>query len=225
MSAMRGPAMAQMRQAAKAALLLLAAIWASSGSNLSFAEGAEGADRRIPLSELKVGEEMDGRVKNVHRMFGWFVDIGAARDAFLELEEACDGFPVEGMKTWRKGASMTVRILDVDLEGYAIKITKRTGPLDRPPQFRRPPSAEDVASYSDVDANDFIDTTICGMSPNGLWLRVPARGEGQDFRTLLRLDECKESVKETACLGMTVPVRVTGIDQAKNRVLVSMIDP
>eukprot|EP00438_Fugacium_kawagutii_P015579 Skav229712 [mRNA] locus=scaffold49:160834:163606:- [translate_table: standard] len=126
MSAMRGPAMAQMRQAAKAAaaLLLLAAIWASSGSNLSFAEGAEGADRRT------------------------FVDIGAARDAFLELEEACDGFPVEGMKTWRKGASMTIE--DVDLEGYAIKITKRTGPLDRPPQFRRPPSAEDVASYSSL---------------------------------------------------------------------------
>eukprot|EP00438_Fugacium_kawagutii_P015578 Skav229711 [mRNA] locus=scaffold49:158968:159493:- [translate_table: standard] len=69
------------------------------------------------------------------------------------------------------------------------------------------------------------------MSPNGLWLRVPARGEGQDFRTLLRkvssqvcllARQLQESVKETACLGMTVPVRVTGIDQAKNRVLVSM---
>lgn len=32
----------------------------------------------------------------------------------------------------------------------------------------------------------------------------------------------QESVKSTASLGMTVPVRVTGIDQEKNQVLVTM---
>lgn len=30
-----------------------------------------------------------------------FVDIGATKDAFMEFEEGCDGFPVDGINTWR----------------------------------------------------------------------------------------------------------------------------
>ena len=33
-----------------------------------------------------------------------FVNIGAEKQAFLEFEEACDGFPQEGMSTWRARA-------------------------------------------------------------------------------------------------------------------------
>eukprot|EP00435_Cladocopium_sp_Y103_P068946 s47_g32.t1 len=182
---------------------------------------AEVSDERIPLADLKVGEEMDARIKKPWRMFGWFVDIGATKDAFMEFEEGCDGFPADGINTWRKGASLSVRILDLDVD--RIYLTTRNGPLERPPRFRRSPTAEDVESYGNVDANEIIDTSVCGMSPGGIWLRVPSRNAGEDFRTLLRLEDCEESVKETARLGMTVPVRVTGIDREKKRVLVTMM--
>lgn len=45
----------------------------------------------------------------------------------------------------------------------------------------------------DLPTEELIDASICGMSPNGIWLRLPSRAgdEGQDFRTLLRAEHCK----------------------------------
>ena len=205
----------------KVATLLLVALGICPKSLWNFSE----VEGRIPLKDLKVGEEVDGRVKGRYRSMGWFVDIGAIKDAFMEFEECCEGFPPNKMFTWRNGDSLTVRILELDDD--RVYLTKRGGSLERPPRFRQSPSVKDVEAYRDVDANELIDASICGMSPNGIWLRLPSRAgdEGQDFRTLLRAEHCKESVKSTASLGMTVPVRVTGIDQEKNQVLVTMLNP
>ena len=41
---------------------------------------------------------------------------------------------------------------------------------------------------------EIVDTSVCGMSPGGIWLRVPSRNAGEDFRTLLRLEDCEVAI-------------------------------
>ncbi|CAK9023761.1 unnamed protein product [Durusdinium trenchii] len=109
-------------------------------------------DQRTPLEDLKVGEEVDGRVIKKFFPNGWFVNIGATKDAFLEFEEAFDGFPPQKFSTWRKGASLSARILEI--HDGKIYITVRSGSLERPPRFRRPPSAQDVEALRNAGQKD-----------------------------------------------------------------------
>ncbi|CAJ1363208.1 unnamed protein product [Effrenium voratum] len=176
-------------------------------------------EKRIPPEQLSAGDTVDGRIRKRHFFQGWWVDIGATTDALLEFEEAADGYPEGGMKTWCKMDSLSARVLAVDAEKNKIWITCRSGPLDRPPQFRQSPTEEDIKAFSDVPEAEWLDGEVCGLGPNGAWIRL--RHSGRDCRTLLPRKHFPESLIQSAHLGMKVPVRVTDIDVEKRRLFIS----
>ncbi|CAE7828163.1 unnamed protein product [Symbiodinium sp. CCMP2592] len=168
----------------------LAVAWVLSAAVNFAAPG--GADDRIPLESLKVGTEVDAQILSKHRFSGWFVNIGTDRSAFLEFEEACDGFPTEGMNTWFRGSTLTARVLEND--GEKIWLTTRSGSLERPKRFRTPPEESQIAEFSGISSEEWVDAEVCGMFPKGAWVRMTTPSTRTDFRCLLRKEHFTDSL-------------------------------
>eukprot|EP00439_Symbiodinium_sp_Y106_P076059 s234_g15.t1 len=150
----------------------LAVAWVLSAAVNFAAPG--GADDRIPLESLKAGTEVDAQILSKHRFSGWFVNIGTDRSAFLEFEEACDGFPTEGMNTWLRGSTLTARVLEND--GEKIWLTTRSGSLERPKRFRTPPEESQIAEFSGISSER--DQVLDGEFPHAMprdWVRKAPR--------------------------------------------------
>mmetsp|Transcript_62177 Transcript_62177/g.116337 ORF Transcript_62177/g.116337 Transcript_62177/m.116337 type:complete len:223 (-) Transcript_62177:149-817(-) len=184
----------------------------------SFASPGSIPDDRISVDSLEIGMEVDAMILNKHRFSGWFANIGTDNPAFLEFEEACDGFPKDGMSTWLRGSSLSARVLEKD--GQKVFLTMRSGSLERPKRFRTPPSEDQIAAFSDVPATDWFDAEVCGMFPKGVWIKM-ASPDGE-FRTLLRKEEFEESFTESCHIGMKIKVRVLEADVNKKRLFVTM---
>ncbi|CAE7705028.1 Cacna1c [Symbiodinium sp. CCMP2456] len=199
----------------------LAVAWVLSAAVNFAAPGS--ADDRIPLESLKVGTEVDAQILAKHRFSGWFVNIGTERSAFLEFEEACDGFPTEGMNTWLRGSTLTARVLEND--GKKIWLTTRSGSLERPKRFRTPPEESQIAEFSGISSEEWVDAEVCGMFPKGAWVRMTTPSTRTDFRCLLRKEHFTESFVEQSHIGMKIQVRVLEVNLAQKQLYLSMLEP
>eukprot|EP00913_Durusdinium_trenchii_P029695 g27832.t1 len=88
----------------------------------------------ITARQFEVGQVVEGPVRDVWRSFA-FIDIGAERDAKLELSELEDGFSGKSLKAvlFREELVQS-RVLEVGQNG-AIWLTRRSGSLSRPPRL------------------------------------------------------------------------------------------
>ncbi|CAE7030624.1 unnamed protein product [Symbiodinium natans] len=191
-------------------------------ASTGFAASAS-ADERIPLDSLKVGMEVDAQILSKHRFSGWFVNVGSEKPAFLEFEEACDGFPMEGMSTWLRGSTLTARVLEND--GEKIWLTKRSGSLERPERFRVSPDESQIAEFSGISPTEWVDAVVCGMFPKGAWVKMTAPSTRSDFRSLLRKEHFTESFVEQSHVGMKIKVRVLKVDAGQKQLSLSMLEP
>eukprot|EP00440_Ansanella_granifera_P024784 gb/GFBE01026914.1/.p1 GENE.gb/GFBE01026914.1/~~gb/GFBE01026914.1/.p1 ORF type:complete len:235 (+),score=41.93 gb/GFBE01026914.1/:1-705(+) len=179
-------------------------------------------DGKIPISELEVGQELNGIVIRPYSFAGWFVDVGATSNGFLELEEVSDGFPSDGMSTIRKGSSVVARVLQID--GQKFYLTQRSGDLSRPPRFRRSPEPEHVEAFRDVPKDAWIDGEVSGMTTKGVWVKMSPPSGGEPIRSLLLKDNFKDGFVDEARPGLSVKVRVTAVDVPQKRVFITAKD-
>lgn len=70
---------------------------------------------RKPVSEISVGDEFTGRVKEI-KEFGAFVDIGYVRDALLHISRITMDKVDDINDHLKQGQEVTVHIIDVDTE-------------------------------------------------------------------------------------------------------------
>ena len=79
------------------------------------------------LEDLKAGMRLTGRVTNVTN-FGAFVDIGVHQDGLVHISELADRFVKDPHEVVRVRQSVTVTVLEVDLERRRIRLSMREQP-------------------------------------------------------------------------------------------------
>jgi len=80
------------------------------------------AERR--LADLRVGETLQGHVTNT-RKFGAFVDIGVGRDGLIHISNLAEGFVNQVEEVVQPGDTVTVKIVELDLEREKPRIGLR----------------------------------------------------------------------------------------------------
>ncbi|MBN2033478.1 MAG: RNA-binding transcriptional accessory protein [Deltaproteobacteria bacterium] len=86
--------------------------------NVKFAEGVKS------ISDLRPGLTLQGIVTNV-AAFGAFVDVGVHQDGLVHVSELSDGYVKNPHTVVKINQSVTVRILDVDLERNRISLSMK----------------------------------------------------------------------------------------------------
>eukprot|EP00930_Biecheleria_cincta_P064172 TRINITY_DN49722_c0_g1_i1.p1 TRINITY_DN49722_c0_g1~~TRINITY_DN49722_c0_g1_i1.p1 ORF type:complete len:261 (-),score=55.08 TRINITY_DN49722_c0_g1_i1:276-1058(-) len=179
-------------------------------------------DRKILVSELEVGQEVDGVVVRGFGFLGYFVDIGAESNGLLEFEELVDGFPSKDEEL-RKGEFVTARVLETD--GINFYLTRRTGDLARPPRFREKHTQEDVEAFQGVHDDEWLQGEVAGMWAKGVWVKITPPSGGWPVRSLVKPEDFTDGFAKTVFPGMKVMVRVTGVDVPQKRIDITMRDP
>ncbi len=97
----------------------------------SFKEGVE------KITDLKVGMYLEGVVTNVAN-FGAFVDIGVHQDGLVHISQLADTFVKDPHTVVKTGATVKVRVLDVDIVRNRINLSmkKHTGNKLKPHKNR-----------------------------------------------------------------------------------------
>ncbi|CAE8603612.1 unnamed protein product [Polarella glacialis] len=187
-----------------------------------FAEGSggAGAGEKVPLSELAVGQTLQGTVIRPFSFSGVFVDVGSTATGFLEYEEIVDGFTTrKDYKSLMKGLRVNVRVLEND--GQKLYLTRRTGDIARPERFRKPPTEELIAAFKCISPADWIEGPVVGMNEKGVWVKLAPPG-GEEVRSLLLVENFSEGFEKDVTPGQMVKVRVTAVDVPQKRVFITM---
>ncbi len=87
----------------------------------SFAEGVN------TLEDLKPGMRLPGKVTNVTR-FGAFVDMGVHQDGLVHISQLADRFVRDPAEVVKVGQTVTVTVLEIDLERKRIGLSMRQTP-------------------------------------------------------------------------------------------------
>eukprot|EP00933_Yihiella_yeosuensis_P033781 TRINITY_DN2741_c0_g1_i2.p1 TRINITY_DN2741_c0_g1~~TRINITY_DN2741_c0_g1_i2.p1 ORF type:complete len:246 (+),score=25.47 TRINITY_DN2741_c0_g1_i2:84-821(+) len=175
------------------------------------------------ISELEVGEELDGKVTKKYSYNGVFINVGAEKDGYMEFAECSDGFPAHSFAALSKGASVRVRVLE--RSGEKLHLTCRSGDLARPARVRIPQVPEHVQAFEGITPAEWLDGTVSGMIPKGLWIELSHPAGGEPISSVLLRENFANDIESSVSLGMKVKVRITDVDLSQKRVNVTMLDP
>lgn len=183
----------------------------------------EDVEEKLLVSELEVGQEVDGVVVNRLNSVGFFIDIGAEKHGLLEFDELVDGFTTKNDYLRKADFVTAARVLEID--GRNFYLTRRTGELARPPRFRQKLSPEDVEAFEGVPSDTWLQGEVAGMWAKGVWVKIAPPSGGKPIGGLLKREDFTDGLENEIVRGMKVMVRVTGVDAPQKRVDVSMRDP
>jgi uncharacterized protein len=85
------------------------------------------ADGVHALEDLQSGMQLPGKVTNITR-FGAFVDIGVHQDGLVHISQLADRFVRDPSEAVKIGQTVTVTVLEVDLERRRIALSMRKDP-------------------------------------------------------------------------------------------------
>jgi uncharacterized protein len=91
---------------------------------VQFAEGVSAID------DLRPGMSLPGIVTNV-TAFGAFVDVGVHQDGLVHVSQLADRFVRDPAEVVRVGPSVTVTVMEVDIERRRIGLSMKTSPQPR----------------------------------------------------------------------------------------------
>eukprot|EP00435_Cladocopium_sp_Y103_P049901 s1906_g15.t1 len=129
-------------------------------------------------SRFEVGQVVQGFVRNVWRSFA-FIDIGAERDARLELSELDDGFPGKSLKAvLYEHHTVRSRVLEV-AAGGAIWLTRRSGSLTRPPRIQKEDENRAPEALQSLPSDIWLDGQVGDFLPTGVFVHVRDPEDGQ----------------------------------------------
>lgn len=178
-----------------------------------------GAFRKMPLTALEIGRDVEGVVTRVYRQSMASVDIGAEIQGSLDCGEWCDGFALPEERL-REGDRVHGRILEND--GKRFYITCRTGDLTR--IRRRKNAVGSVADFAKVPADQFLHGTVQGIATWGVIVDVaPPNGGAVHSGKVHRKNFCDSFYRECT-FGAAVKVRIIDCDLEANRLELSMTD-
>jgi uncharacterized protein len=94
----------------------------NAGKELRQHEGTLKSQASIKMEDLKIGDLLDGVVRNVTR-FGAFVDIGLKSDALIHISQLADRFVKNPLDIVSVGQQLKARVINVDLETKRVSLS------------------------------------------------------------------------------------------------------
>jgi ribosomal protein S1 len=156
-------------------------------------------------TELKVGMELRGKVKNIE-LFGAFVDIGTGQDALLHISQL-------GQPNVRNVEDVVKT--DEEITVYVLKIHEDTGrvalSLEEPPAL----------SWEGVSEGNTLKGTVVRIENYGVFVDVGAERPGMVHVSELA-DGFVKSPSDVVSIGDEVEVRVLKVNRRKRQIDLSM---
>lgn len=180
---------------------------------------------RLPARELEsltVGQELEGVVVCRVEDSGYFVDVGAGKQAWLDAGELVDGFPVEGRQTLRLGDVVVARVLHNNFERFCL--TRRPGSLERPPAPEQEPG--NVKGFVDAGPSDWFEGEVQSIRFFGVKVRVAPPAGGAPCIGIVHKDHgFRDGFEKEVVVGMKVKVRVQSVDIDEQKLVLTLRDP
>ncbi|GKY91153.1 hypothetical protein MPSEU_000088100 [Mayamaea pseudoterrestris] len=196
------------------------------------------AEQKTPLSELKVGDSISGRVKTI-TSYGAFLDIGAASDGLLHISKLSVDFVSDVNEILKEGQQLNVRIIKIDEKKNQVALTllseaeaEKAEQAQSRPQERRGGGGGGRRDDGPVlagllekgwNADQFVSGTVVSTVDFGAFVRVDAselNGECTgSFDGLVHISALAagrvDSVSSVCKVDDKVQVRVKGIENKK----------
>jgi small subunit ribosomal protein S1 len=161
-------------------------------------------------AKYSAGSELEGEIKNITE-FGLFVGLPGDIDGMVHLSDLSWDEPGEAaIQKFRKGDSVKVKVLDVDIEKERISLGIKQ--LSNDP-FER---VNDTIKKGDV-----VTCTVAATSENGIDVTLADGLPGFIRKTELSRER-SEQRPERYAVGDKIDAKITNIDKATRRVVLSV---
>jgi small subunit ribosomal protein S1 len=161
-------------------------------------------------AKYSAGSELEGEIKNITE-FGLFVGLPGDIDGMVHLSDLSWDEPGEAaIQKFRKGDSVKVKVLDVDIEKERISLGIKQ--LSNDP-FER---VNDTIKKGDV-----VTCTVAATSENGIDVTLADGLPGFIRKTELSRER-SEQRPERYAVGDKLDAKITNIDKATRRVVLSV---
>src|SRR5881398_3210016 len=162
------------------------------------------------IEEHPVGTELEGEVRNITE-FGLFVGLPGDIDGMVHMSDIdWNRSGEEAVKDYRKGESVRVKVLDVDVDKERISLGIK--------QLEADPFEAGVAS---VKKGDVVTATISSIQEGGIEVALPDGMPGFIRKSELSRDRSEQRPDRFA-VGERVDAKITTIDRATRRVALSI---
>ncbi len=162
------------------------------------------------VEKYPVGSELEGEVKNITE-FGLFVGLPGEIDGMVHLSDLDWNKPgEEAILDYKKGDTVKVRVLDVDVDKERISLGIK--------QLASDPFETNLAS---LKKGEVVTTTVTGITDGGIEVMVGDGMPGFIRKSELSRDRAEQRPDRFA-VGEKVDAKVTAIDRASRKVTLSI---
>ena len=162
------------------------------------------------VEEHPVGSTVEGEVRNITE-FGLFVGLPGDIDGMVHLSDIDWNRPGEdAVKDYRKGETVRVKVLDVDVEKERISLGIK--------QLEADPFEEGMVT---LQKGEVVTGTISGITEGGVEVMLADNVPGFIRKSELSRDRSEQRPDRFA-VGERVDAKVTAIDRATRRVTLSI---
>jgi small subunit ribosomal protein S1 len=162
------------------------------------------------LDKHKVGSELEGEIKNITE-FGLFIGLTGDIDGMVHLSDLDWEKPgEEAVKAYKKGDTVKVKLLDVDVEKERISLGIK--------QLSADPFA---GATGELKKGDVVTCTVTAVTEGGLEVSVQDGAKGFIRRNELARDRSDQRTDRFA-VGDRVDARITNIDRKDRRLTLSV---
>jgi small subunit ribosomal protein S1 len=162
------------------------------------------------VEKYPVGTELSGEVKNITE-FGLFVGLPSEIDGMVHLSDLDWNKPgEEAIKSYNKGDTVKVRVLDVDIEKERISLGIKqlaTDPFE--------------SSLAKLKKGDVVTTTVTAVNDGGIEVTVGDGLPGFIRKAELSRDRAEQRPDRFA-IGEKVDAKVTALDRATRKLTLSI---
>jgi small subunit ribosomal protein S1 len=157
-----------------------------------------------------VDSELEGEIKNITE-FGLFVGLGDDLDGMVHLSDLDWARPgEEAIKDYKKGDTVKVRVLDVDVDKERISLgIKQLG-------------SDPFASVAALKRGDIVTCTVKEVRDGGIEVTIGAEGVTSFIRRSDLSRDRSDQRPERFAPGDLVDARVTQIDRSSRKVGLSI---
>jgi len=185
-------------------------------------EGEEGGER-FPITDLKVGQELQGVVISV-APFGAFCDVGADRDGLVHISRISEGF-VDNIDDYvQPGNEVKVWVTEVSEDGR-LGLSMVEGKAAGGGGGQRAPQG-DIGAFQDVPPSEWLPAVVRSTTGFGVFVAVSPPGGGDEVQGLVHVSQIRdgfvESPHDEVSIGQEVQVRVLNCDVVGQRLSLSM---
>ena len=162
------------------------------------------------LEQHPVGATVEGEVRNITE-FGLFIGISADVDGMVHMSDiSWDEAGELAITKYEKGAMVTAKVLDVDVEKERISLGIK--------QLNADPAAD---TLSRVNKNDVVTCIVTAVQANGIEVKVDEVLTGFIRRAELARDKSDQR-PDRFSVGEKVDAKVTGIDRAARKLTLTI---